>query len=127
MSTAELAETQFGHVEQNDMGGHGDETGPVVLVSTITPKPGKTLEFIYEEISALYRLDGQAGVPGILSNRVYRSLDNTTAVMVSVFETARHHQRWLKSDFFREQAGRLERLAERVEPECYELVFQEGA
>ncbi len=127
MSTAELLETRFDHIGQENTCRHGGETGPVVLVSTVTPKPGKTLELIYEEISALYRLAGEAGEPGFLSNRVYRALDDRTAVMVSVFETAWHHQRWLKSDFYKEQARRLERLADLVEPGCYELVFQEGA
>jgi len=101
MNTAELLETRFDHIGQENTCRPGGETGSVVLVSTVTPKPGKTLELIYEEISALYRLAGEAGEPGFLSNRVFRALDNRTALMLSVFETDWHHQPWPKSDFYK--------------------------
>jgi NAD(P)H-dependent FMN reductase len=99
--------------------------GPVVLINTFTPKPGKLDAFVAAQLDDLRAFAGE--VPGMLGARFHRALDGHNAVGVAVFASAADHRRWLEQARF---AGHLQKIApllDRADPRLYAVAFEAGS
>ena len=71
---------------------------PVVLINPFTLKPGKMDEFLALQTEALQRFRGH--IPGWRGGRLHRAVDGDTAVLMSVFDSADAHRRFLETAGF---------------------------
>lgn len=102
---------------------HLDETGPVVLVSTIAPRAGRTLELLYGEIAAMYRCaDAGNGNP---ATRLYHALDGEAVMLVQTFDSMRHYREWSNSRGGMLAMERLQCMAQRVDQAFYRLFYRD--
>jgi heme-degrading monooxygenase HmoA len=97
----------------------------VVNVSIITPKPGKSGEFIDLQLAQVNRLRGK--VQGLLGSRMLRSSDNRTIVLVAAFETAEDSQRFRESRDLTDHLANARPLIESATTGVYETVYEVGA
>jgi quinol monooxygenase YgiN len=97
---------------------------PVVLINTFTVKPGKMDEFLALQRAALEQFRGR--IPGWRGGRLHRALDGNTAVMMSVFESADAHRRFLETPGFDAHRARVLPLIEDAQPVYYEVVHESG-
>lgn len=100
--------------------------GPVMLVVTFFPKPGKLEQFLSVQREGLHRLIGRTPPPGWLGNRLCRNLDGQTAVMISMFHSVEAHRRFTERDDFAEHLERVKPLLERAESHFCEVVCGAG-
>lgn len=98
---------------------------PVVLINTFTLKPGKMDEFLALQTAALQRFRGR--IPGWRGGRLHRAVDGNTAVMMSVFDSADAHRRFLETTGFDEHRQQVLPLVENVQPAYYEIVHESGS
>ena len=98
---------------------------PVVLINTFTLKPGKMDEFLALQTEALQRFRGH--IPGWRGGRLHRAVDGDTAVLMSVFDSADAHRRFLETAGFDEHRQRVLPLVEDVQPAYYEIVHESGS
>lgn len=99
---------------------------PVVLINTFVAKPGKLDAFLALQAAELRRLTEQSPPAGWRGSRLHRSLDDEKAVMVTVFDTIKDHQRWLRTDEFLHHVTIIEDLLENGSPGYYEIVASAG-
>jgi heme-degrading monooxygenase HmoA len=99
---------------------------PIVLINTFTPKPGRLDEFIRTQVVEAARLGEDARRMGWLGNRIYRTHDGQTAVIVTMFESAAAQARWAASAAFAEHRKLIEPMLESVESTPCELVASNG-
>lgn len=99
-----------------------DESGPVVLVSTIAPRAGRTVELLYGEVAAMYRC-AESDI-GVLATRLYRSLCGEGVMLVQTFGSMRQYREWSVSSGGRCAMERLQGMAERVDQSFYRLFYQ---
>jgi heme-degrading monooxygenase HmoA len=78
---------------------------PFVLINSFTPKPGKLDELANLLETARNRLAD--GVPGFHGGRVYRDVDGSSALLISVFETEDHYESWTATPMFAEHQARI--------------------
>jgi heme-degrading monooxygenase HmoA len=97
----------------------------VVNVSIITPKPGKSGEFMDLQLAQVNRLRGK--VQGLLGTRLFRSNDNRTIVLVSAFATAEDSQRFRESRDLTDHLANVRPLIESATAGGYETVYEVGA
>jgi NAD(P)H-dependent FMN reductase len=98
--------------------------GPVVLINTFTPKPGKLDAFLAAQIAEQGRLAGH--VRGIRGARIHRSIDGKNAVGMAVFESARAHREWIETARFADHFAVIAPLLERADPKLYTVAFEGG-
>lgn len=84
--------------------------GAVVLVNVLTPRPGRTEEFVAARTAECVRLRGL--VPRAVGNRLPRGLDGAKVVNIATFGSA----------LSKEHLGRLRPLVDSVEPGLFEQV-----
>lgn len=99
---------------------------PVTLINTFYPKRGKLDEFLALQVEEARRLGGAAREMGWRGNRIHRSRDRATAVIVTVFESAAAKQRWSESEQFAEHLRCIGPLLDRVESRECDLVAGYG-
>lgn len=73
---------------------------PLVLINSFTPKPGKIDELANLLEAARDRFADR--VPGFHGGRVYRDVDGSSALLISVFETENHYGNWIATAMFAE-------------------------
>ncbi|TXJ22135.1 MAG: antibiotic biosynthesis monooxygenase [Afipia sp.] len=71
---------------------------PFVLINSFTPKPGKIDELARLLEAARDRFADR--VPGFHGGRVYRDVDGSSALLISVFETEGHYESWIATTTF---------------------------
>ena len=97
----------------------------VTVFTVFTPKNEKFAEFVDFQNTTLPTFRDQ--VPGLLGSRFYASIDNKTAVQMSVWETFSHFEQFRDSELFAQHRGKLKPLLVRSEPGVYELGYQGGS
>lgn len=102
------------------------QAGPVVLINTFHPRPGRLDEFIEVQMLEVHRMAIRASAAGWMGSRLHRSHDGRTAVMMTVFESVAAHRRWLATNEFADHVERIEPLLEAADPRYYALVFEAG-
>lgn len=73
---------------------------PLVLINSFTPKPGKIDELANLLEASRDRFADR--VPGFHGGRVYRDVDGSSALLISVFETESHYENWIATAMFAE-------------------------
>jgi hypothetical protein len=63
---------------------------------------------------------------GLIGGRMYRSIDGTTAVLVSQFESAQAQEEIRQSAAFKEHLSRVQALVESASPALYEEAYTSG-
>lgn len=97
---------------------------PLVNISIIKPKPGKFEEFMALQLAQHRRLRSQ--VQGLVGSRLFRSADSSTAVLVSIFETAEDARRFGKDERFISHLAKVQPLIESTTPGAYETAYEVG-
>lgn len=110
----------------------GNEPRPFVLINSFTPKPGKL-----DELATLLEAARDCfadRISGFHGGRVYRDVDESSALLIGVFETEDHYESWITTDLFasyraqilpliesmgqsRIEAGNARKTAHRTTPE----------
>jgi heme-degrading monooxygenase HmoA len=98
---------------------------PFVSISIITPKPEQFDGFMALQLAQLRSLRGQ--VQGLQGTRLFRSNDNRSVVLVSVFETAEDAQRFRQDPRLTDHLARAQPLIESATPGVYETAYEVGA
>ncbi|KAB2328756.1 hypothetical protein F7731_24330 [Cytobacillus depressus] len=96
----------------------------IVWINVFTAKPGKLDELVATQAEELhnFKREGIQGVPGWISSRWHRSVDNNKAIMVTTFESIDFHKSWLEKSDFMEHFNKIKHLIEGVEGGYYTLV-----
>ena len=71
---------------------------PFVLINSFTPKPGKIDELA--RLLEAARDQFADRVPGFHGGRVYRDVDGSSALLISVFETEGYYESWIATATF---------------------------
>ncbi|UOK58998.1 antibiotic biosynthesis monooxygenase [Bacillus sp. OVS6] len=71
----------------------------IVWINVFTAKPGKLDELVAIQAEELLNFKSK-GVPGWISSRWHRSVDNNKAIMVTTFENIEFHKSWLEKMTF---------------------------
>jgi heme-degrading monooxygenase HmoA len=93
-------------------------------LNIVTAKSGKLDEFISIQVAEQQVLRGS--VAGVRGNRIYRSLDESKALMLASFDTPEDHKRWIQSNGFAEHVQKLLPLIERADRGYYNIVYEAG-
>ena len=96
-------------------------TKPVVWINVFTAKPGKLDELVAIQAEELLNFKSK-GVPGWISSRWHRSVDNNKAIMMTTFESIEFHKSWLEKTDFSEHFNKIKHLIEGAEGGYYTLV-----
>jgi heme-degrading monooxygenase HmoA len=96
----------------------------VTVINVFIPKAEALDDFLAVQIAALPGL--RAGATGARGSRLFRSEDNTKAVLVSVFDTAEDFRQFTESAEFAAHRAKIQPFIERAEPGRYQLVYQVG-
>ena len=83
----------------------GSPPRPFVLINSFTPKPGKLDELANLLEAARNRFAD--GVSGFHGGRVYRDVDGSSALLISVFETEDHYESWTATPMFVEYQAQI--------------------
>ncbi len=83
---------------------------PFVLINSFTPKPGKIDELANVLEAARNRFADR--VPGFHGGRIYRDVDGNSALLISVFETEDHYERWTTTGMFAEYQAKIADLTD---------------
>lgn len=86
--------------------------GPVVLIDTFLPKPGRREEFLRLQVAETQRLRHEAARYGWRGNRIYRSHDGEAVVVVTAFDSVQGKTEWVRGETFAEHLRRLDPLLE---------------
>lgn len=81
---------------------------PFVLINSFTPKPGKLDELaaVLEAARDLFADE----VMGFHGGRIYRDIDESSVLMIGVFETEDDYDSWIASDLFNHYHAQLRPL-----------------
>jgi quinol monooxygenase YgiN len=96
---------------------------PVTQINFLSIKPEKIDEFFALDQS--YITSGNRP-KGLISSRLYRSLDGKSAVRVSQYESIEAHRETHRSEALRQQIDRLRPLVESSSPGLYEEAYTTG-
>jgi len=91
---------------------------PFVSISIITPKPEQFDAFMELQLAQFQRVRGQ--VQGLQGSRLFRSNDNRSVVLVSVFETSRGRPALPAGSRLTDHLARAQPLIESATPGVYE-------
>lgn len=95
---------------------------PVTVINRLAIKPGKMDEFITAQ-----REFATALPPcGLIGGRMYRSRDDLTAALVSVFESAAAYEAVVQRPEFKDHMRRLAPLVESSSPALFEEAYTTG-
>ena len=96
----------------------------VIVINRLSIKPGKMDEFIEAQrtFAAGMRMTPNALVGG----RMYRSVDGTSAVLVSIFASTRAQDEVRQLPAFKEHLARLQPMIESSSPGLYEEAYTTG-
>lgn len=83
---------------------------PFVLINSFTPKPGKIDELARLLEAARDRFADR--VPGFHGGRIYRDVDGSSALLISVFETEDHYERWTGTGMFADYQAKIAALTD---------------
>jgi len=97
---------------------------PVIIINRFSIKPGKMDEFI--DAQQQFAAATVKTPNGVIGGRMYRGLDNTSAVLVSVFASASAQDEIRQSDAFKAHLSRLQPLIESSTPSVYEEAYTTG-
>ncbi|WP_242107439.1 antibiotic biosynthesis monooxygenase family protein [Luteimonas aquatica] len=86
--------------------------GPVVLVDTYLPRPGRREEFLALLAGDTRRLRAEAERAGWRGNRIYRSHDGEAVVVVTAFDSLQAKADWTRSEAFADHLRRIDPLLE---------------
>jgi heme-degrading monooxygenase HmoA len=86
--------------------------GPVVLIDTFLPRPGRREEFLRLQVAEAQHLHREAVRYGWRGNRIYRSHDGEAVVVVTAFDSVQGKTEWVRSETFAEHLRRLDPLLE---------------
>ena len=95
----------------------------VTVINFFSIRPGKIDEFI--ELQRNFA-GGSTRPNGLLGGRMYRSMDEKSAVLVSQFESKDAQQKILQSDAFKQHISSLRALVESSSPSLYEEAYTTG-
>jgi hypothetical protein len=98
---------------------------PVVNIAVITPKPDTFDAFMAMQLAQRDRLRGK--VQGLLGSRFYRSSDNRSIVLISVFETQEDSERFRDDPRFTGHLARVRPLIDSATLGIYETAYEVGA
>ena len=87
---------------------------PFVSISIITPKPEQFDAFMELQLAQFQRVRGQ--VQGLQGSRLFRSNDNRSVVLVSVFDTAEDALRFRQDPRLTDHLARVQPLIESATP-----------
>ncbi|MBO1580601.1 antibiotic biosynthesis monooxygenase [Bacillus sp. XF8] len=93
----------------------------IVWINVFTAKPGKLDELVAIQAEELLNFK-RKGIPGWISSRWHRSVDNNKAIMMTTFESIEYHKDWLEKNDFSKHLNKIEYLIEGVEGGYYTLV-----
>ncbi|MCS1351499.1 antibiotic biosynthesis monooxygenase [Mechercharimyces sp. CAU 1602] len=93
----------------------------IVWINIFTAKPGKLDELVDIQAEELLNFK-DSDVPGWISSRWHRSVDNNKAIMLTTFENAEFHKSWLEKTDFSEHLNKIQHLIEEAEGGYYTLV-----
>jgi quinol monooxygenase YgiN len=96
---------------------------PVIVVNRMMIKPGK----IDEYIDAQQKFVGTLPPCGLIGGRMYRSIDEQSAVLVSVFESKSAADAVFQRADFQAHLRRLQPLVESSSPVLYEEAYTYGS
>jgi quinol monooxygenase YgiN len=96
---------------------------PVTQINFLSIKPDKIDEFF--EADRTY-IASVSRPKGLISSRLYRSLDGRSAVRVSQYESVEAHKEIHQSETLRQQIERLRPLVESSSPGLYEVASTTG-
>jgi heme-degrading monooxygenase HmoA len=96
----------------------------IVWINVITPKEGKLDEVIAYQTSALKVFAGNAD--GVIGTRLHRSLEGKNLVIMTIFKSVEHHERWTKDERFLKHVDGLKPLVERFDAGYYEIIAESG-
>jgi heme-degrading monooxygenase HmoA len=95
----------------------------IVWINVFTAKTGKLDELVAIQAEELLNFKkGSQGVPGWISSRWHRSVDNDKAIMVTTFKSIDFHKNWLEKSEFKEHLNKIKHLIEDTEGGYYTLV-----
>ncbi|SDJ14802.1 antibiotic biosynthesis monooxygenase family protein [Alteribacillus bidgolensis] len=94
---------------------------PIVWINVFTAKPGKLDELVAIQSEELLNFKNKS-VPGWISSRWHRSVDNNKAIMVTTWESIESHKSWLERSRFTEHLNKIQHLIEGTEGGYYTLV-----
>lgn len=97
---------------------------PVTVINRLVIKPGKIDEFVETQRAFANALSDKPC--GLLGGRMYRSVDGTSAVLVSQFASAAAQEEIRQSDAFKQHVAKLQSLIESSSPSPYEEAYTTG-
>ena len=86
----------------------GSAPRPFVLINSFTPKPGKLDELAAVLEAARDFFSDE--VSGFHGGRIYRDIDESSVLMIGVFETEDDYESWIASDVFVRYHGQIRPL-----------------
>ena len=97
---------------------------PVTVINRLAIKPGKMDEFINAQRNFSTTLMKKPA--GLIGGRMYRSIDDKSAVLVSQFESQSAQEEIRQSQAFKEHLSHLQSLVESASPGLYEEAYTTG-
>ena len=93
----------------------------VTLINRLVIKPGMMNEFI-----AAQRRVASSVSEGLVGGRLYRSVDGTSVILVSQFESMSAQQKILQNEEFKEHLKKMAFMVESSNPVPYEEAYTYG-
>jgi heme-degrading monooxygenase HmoA len=93
----------------------------ILQVTVFTPHEGELGEFIRRQLEGLPRF---GDIPGWRGTRLYRSVDDKTAVLISKWDSVEDQRRLGETELFAAHRATLLPLLETVSSGQYELVYE---
>lgn len=93
----------------------------LIFFNVFTPKEGQFDALVAAQQEILRELAGK--VPGSRGSRLHVTLNRTFVTLEAHFESADHHQSWIKSPEFAERAKRLSPLIKETAGTYYRTVL----
>lgn len=94
---------------------------PVTLINRLSIKPGMIDEFIEAQRSFASTIPA-----GLVGGRMYRSIDGTSAILVSQFDSLIAQQEIFQTEAFKEHLNKLRPMVDSSSPTVYEEAYTYG-
>jgi heme-degrading monooxygenase HmoA len=93
----------------------------ILQVTVFTPHEGELGEFIRRQLEGLPKF---GDIPGWRGTKLYRSVDDKTAVLISRWDTVADQQRLGETELFAAHRATLLPLLETASSGSYELIYE---
>lgn len=93
----------------------------ILQVTVFTPHEGRLGEFIRRQLEGLPKF---GDIPGWRGTRLYRSVDDRSAVLISRWDSVADQQRLGETDLFAAHRETLLPLLETASSGAYELIYE---